>query len=239
MRIDKYFSSLGIRSRSEIKKELKKGNVKVNDVVIKDASFDVKDNDIVKLNDEIIKYEKYVYYILNKPQGYVCARCDNLYPTVLELIDDKHTDLSPVGRLDKDTEGILLVTNDGVLLHELMSPKKHVSKTYYAEIKGVVDKKDILSFKEGIDIGDEKLTLPATLKILSVNLEDNTSKVEITIVEGRYHQVKRMIKAVGKEVTFLKRIAIGKLKLRDDLKIGEYIKIEKKELLKLINNHEE
>lgn len=236
MRIDKYFSSLRIRSRSEIKKELKKGNVKVNDVIIKDPSHDVKKGDIVKLEDKIIEYEEYVYYILNKPQGYVCARMDNLYPTVLEIIDDKRNDLSPVGRLDKDTEGILLITNDGALLHDLMSPKKHVSKTYYAEIAGIVNESDIESFKEGLDIGDEKKTLPAKLTILSKNLEDNTSKVEITIIEGRYHQVKRMIKAVGKEVTFLKRISIGNLKLNEDLKLGECIKIDKKALLKLINN---
>lgn len=233
MRLDRYFSDLGY-PRSEMKKEINHRRVKVNGVIVTDNSFNVTEKDEITYNDEKIVYEKFVYYILNKPAGYVSARIDKLSKTVLELIDDMHDDLSPVGRLDKDTEGLLLITNDGEFLHNLMSPKKHVSKKYYAEIDGVVTKEDIEKFKEGLDIGDEKKTEPANLEILETT--DTTSKIVVEIFEGRYHEVKRLFEAVGKKVTYLKRISIGNLELPKDLELGKTIKVSKEELTNMIYN---
>lgn len=227
MRLDKYFSDLGF-SRSEIKKEIKNKKVKVNGVIVTDNSFNVGENDEVCYKDEKVVYEKFVYYILNKPQGCVSARTDKLFKTVLDLIDDDRDDLSPVGRLDKDTEGLLLITNDGEFLHNLMSPKKHVSKKYFAEIEGVVTEEDVEKFKEGLDIGDEKNAMPANLEILETN--DTKSKIIVEIFEGRYHEVKRLFETVGKKVTYLKRISIGGLELPSTLNLGEYKKVTRDEL---------
>lgn len=233
MRLDRYFSELGF-SRSEMKKEINHKKVKVNGVIVTDNSFNVTENDEITYKDEKIVYEKFVYYILNKPAGYVSARVDKLSKTVLELIDDMHDDLSPVGRLDKDTEGLLLITNDGEFLHNLMSPKKHVSKKYFAEIEGVVTEDDIKKFKEGLDIGDEKNAASANLEILETN--DNSSKIVVEIFEGRYHEVKRLFEAVGKKVTYLKRISIGNLELPSDLELGQSIKVSKEDLINKIYN---
>lgn len=234
MRLDGFFSSQGILSRSDAKKEIKKSKVKVNDEVITDNGYIVKDSDVVKYNDEIISYEKFVYYILNKPEGYVCAREDNLSKTVIELIDDTHDDLTTVGRLDKDTTGLLIITNDGEVVHDLTSPRRHVDKIYFADIEGIVKETDIVKFKEGLDIGDDKLTLPSELKILTTDEKNNSSKIEVTISEGRYHQVKRMFESIDTKVVTLKRIQIGNLKLDDEMKIGDYKKVSKEELYNLI-----
>lgn len=235
MRLDGYFSSQGILSRVEAKKEIRRKKVKVNDKIINDYSYNIKEGDVIKYNDEIITYEEFVYYILNKPEDYVCAREDNISKTVLELIDSSRKDLTTVGRLDKDTTGLLIITDDGKTVHDLTSPKKHVDKTYYADIDGIVKDSDIEKFKNGLDIGDDKLTLPSTLKILSIDEKTNTSKIEVTISEGRYHEVKRMFESIDCKVTTLKRISIGKLNLSDlNIEIGEYKKVTKDELYNLI-----
>lgn len=234
MRLDGYFSSCGLLSRQEAKKEIRRKKVKVNDKIINDYSYIIKDGDIIKYNDEIVINEKFVYYILNKPADYVCAREDEISRTVIELIDDSHKDLTTVGRLDKDTTGLLIITNDGQVVHELTSPKKHVDKIYYAKIDGLVGDENIEKFKNGLDIGDDKLTLPALLKILNRDEENNTSEIEVTISEGRYHEVKRMFESIGTKVTYLKRIAMGKLFLPNDLDEGKYIKVTKDELYKMI-----
>ena len=234
MRLDGYFSSLGILSRVEAKKEIRRKKVKVNDIIVCDYSYQVKDTDIIKYNDEVVTYEKFVYYILNKPADYVCAREDNLSKTVIELIDDTHKDLTTVGRLDKDTTGLLIITNDGNTVHDLTSPRKHVDKIYYATIDGLVKDSDIEKFKDGLDIGDDKKTLPSILKIISRDEKNNTSEIEVTISEGRYHQVKRMFEAIDTKVTSLKRIQMGKLELPSSLKEGDYIKVTKDELYNMI-----
>lgn len=234
MRLDKIFSNLGILTRKEVKEEIKKGKIKVNNEVVKKSDFDVNvEKDGITYKEQKVVYEEFVYYILNKPEGVITAREDNLNKTVMDLIDDPRSDLSPVGRLDKDTTGLLIITNDGAFLHELMSPKKHVSKTYKATIQGKVTEEDTKKFKEGLNIGDDKLTLPAELNILK---SDEVSEIEVTIYEGRYHQVKRMFKSVGKEVLTLERISIGNLKLDESIKRGSYIKVTKDYLIDKIYN---
>ena len=171
-------------------------------------------------NGSKIEYKKYEYYLFNKPSGCVSATKDNVHETVMDYITDAvHDDLFPVGRLDIDTEGLLLITNDGALSHELLSPSKHVAKTYYARIDGEVTWDDIIRFKEGIDIGEERPTKPAELVIKK---SGSVSEIELTITEGKFHQVKRMFEALGKRVIYLKRISMGPLKLPDDLKTGTY-----------------
>lgn len=222
MRIDKLLAETGFGSRSEIKKALKAGIVNINDVVVKNADFQVTpDIDRIYYQGKPVVYSKFEYYLLNKPAGYVSATKDNVYPTVMELLPETiREDLSPVGRLDVDTEGLLLITNDGKLAHRLLSPKRHVDKIYYAHIAGIVTKEDADAFSHGIDIGEDKLTLPAVLTILSTDHITNTSEIEITLHEGKFHQVKRMFHAVGKEVIYLKRISMGSLVLDESLPAG-------------------
>ncbi len=228
MRLDKYVSESGVFSRKEIKKLIKSGCVTVNSLPAQKAEQQViPGNDIISVNGQIISYSEYEYYLLNKPAGYVSATKDNVYPTVLELIDSKRASLSPVGRLDVDTEGLLLITNDGMLSHEMLSPKKHVEKTYYAQIDGIVTDEDVDRFSRGIDIGDDRPTLPARLEILGTDTDSGTSEINLTITEGRYHQVKRMFESSGKKVTYLKRISFGPLMLPPDLKTGDFIRIDK------------
>ena len=169
--------------------------------------------------------------MLNKPAGCVSARTDETSQTVLELLPEKkRRDLFPVGRLDKDTEGLLLITNDGQLAHRLLSPKRHVDKCYEADIQGCVTKEHVNMFLSGLDIGEEKKTLPAILEILK---QGDVSKVRVTIQEGKFHQVKRMFHAIGYEVLYLKRISMGSLKLDESLKPGEYRLLTEQELAKL------
>lgn len=219
MRLDKFLSELGIGTRSEVKALLKKGLVTVNGEVIKKPECKVDESkDEICFNGEKLCYEAVQYFLLNKPAGCVTATKDRLSETVMSFLPpERRDDLFPVGRLDKDTEGLLLITNDGVLAHELLSPKKHVDKTYFAVIDGEVRDEHIGKFLEGLDIGDEKLTLPARLKILKSGI---VSEIELTICEGRFHQVKRMFEAIGMKVTYLKRISMGSLTL-GDLRPGE------------------
>lgn len=229
MRLDKFLAEAGIGSRSQVKTYIKKGIVTINDEIIKKPEQKVElEKDVVKINNEIVEYVAFEYYMLNKPEGVVSATKDNLSETVVELIKDKkREDLFPVGRLDKDTQGLLIITNDGELSHNMLSPRKHVDKTYYATIDGMVTKEDAELFLQGVDIGDEKLTMPADLEILS---SADVSEIKLTIREGRFHQVKRMFEAVGKKVLFLKRIEMGGLKLDESLNPGEYRKLTKDEI---------
>lgn len=229
MRLDKFLSEAGIGTRSQVKSYVKKGFITVNQEKVSKPEVKVDiENDIVQFNGETVEYVQFEYIMLNKPQDCVSATVDNVSMTVIELIKDKkRDDLFPVGRLDKDTEGLLIITNDGELSHNMLSPRKHVDKTYYATIDGIVNESDIEIFEKGIDIGDEKPTLPAKLKILK---SDTISEIELTIQEGRFHQVKRMFEAVDKKVLSLKRIAMGGLALDESLEPGEYRRLTKEEL---------
>lgn len=229
MRLDKFLTEAGIGSRSQVKVYIKKGLVTVNHEKVKKPEMKIdEEEDLVYYNGDIVEYEAFEYFMLNKPQGFVSATKDHVSKTVIELIKEKkRADLFPVGRLDKDTEGLLLITNDGALAHDLLSPKKHVNKTYYAKIDGIVTQNDVELFEKGIDIGDEKLTMPAHLKILK---SDIFSEIELTIQEGRFHQVKRMFEAANKKVIFLKRIKMGCLRLDASLMTGEYRKLTNEEI---------
>lgn len=229
LRLDKLLADMGYGTRSEIKKEIAKGGVTVNGTVMKkpEAKIDTE-RDIVCIKGEKAVYARYEYFMLNKPAGVVSATMDRRERTVLDLIEDKkRDDLFPVGRLDKDTEGLLLITNNGELAHQLLSPKKHVDKVYFARVRGTVTEEDIKMFSEGLDIGDEKKTLPAQLSILSAG---EISETRITIREGRFHQIKRMFAAVGKEVVYLKRLGMGTLTLDESLAPGEYRRLTEEEV---------
>lgn len=243
LRLDKYLADAGIGTRSEIKKYIRQGFVSVN--CTKATNPDIKINpktDQVSFKNQLIQLAEFEYYILNKPSGYVSATKDNASPTVLSLIKSNRKDLFPVGRLDKDTEGLLLITNDGALSHRLLSPKHHVDKTYYAVIEGEVTSNDIYAFEQGLIIGAEDLpaAMPAKLTIIEpYNAQANLSYVHVTIQEGKFHQVKRMFQAVGKKVVYLKRIQMGSLILPADLPPGDYRPLteeEHKTLLKCISH---
>ena len=229
MRLDKFLCDNNIGTRSQVKEYIKKGQVTVNDQIIKKPETKVnEETDTVVCQGQPIHYRKYVYYMLNKPAGVVSATEDKNDRTVLELIEEKQRkDLFPVGRLDKDTEGLLLITNDGELAHQLLSPKKHVDKVYFARIDGKVTEEDIRRFAEGLEIGEEKPTLPAYLEILE---SEEISEIRLTIREGKFHQVKRMFHAVGKEVIYLKRLQMGSLVLDPQLALGEYRELTGQEL---------
>lgn len=229
MRLDKFLTEMGIGTRSEVKKILKAKQVTVNgETVTKPETKIDPDSDVVNCAGKEITYCKFEYYLFHKPAGCVTATEDTLHKTVMDyLTDTVRNDLFPVGRLDIDTEGLLLITNDGALAHELLSPAKHVPKTYYAVIDGKVTEEDVNHFKSGVDIGEKNITKPGILKILKCQPK---SEIELTITEGRFHQVKRMFEAVGKPVLYLKRISMGPLVLPDDLKSGEYRPLNEEEL---------
>jgi 16S rRNA pseudouridine516 synthase len=199
LRLDKYLADMGVGTRSELKVWIRKGRVSVNGSVCNKPEQKVSiDSDEICLDGKQLNYTQYVYYMLHKPAGVVSATTDKLSKTVLDLITEKKCkDLFPVGRLDKDTEGLLLITNDGELAHQHLSPRKHVDKVYFAKVKGRVTDEDAKVFQEGVDIGEESLTLPARLIIL---VTGDISEIELTIQEGKFHQVKQMFEAVGKEV---------------------------------------
>jgi len=229
IRLDKYLADMGAGTRSEVKNFVRKGLIRVNGETVKSPELKVDaDRDIVEYNGRCVGYADFEYYMLNKPAGCVSATRDNVSETVLELIvDKKRKDLFPAGRLDKDTEGLLFITNDGDLAHRLLSPRHHVEKTYFALIDGMVTEEDRALFKEGVDIGEKELTLPADLKILTSGIQ---SEIELTITEGKFHQVKRMFEAVGKTVTYLKRVSMGGIALDPGLRPGEYRKLTEEEL---------
>ena len=221
MRLDKYLAEMGVGTRQEVKKQIRQGKVTVNGTVVKAADTKIDETcDEVTIGGRNISYVSYEYYMLNKPGGVVSATEDRRDTTVIDLIKDKkRKDLFPVGRLDKDTEGLLLITNDGALAHRLLSPKSHVDKVYFARIEGKVTAEDVLLFQKGVDIGEQALTLPARLEILS---SDTVSEIRLTICEGKFHQVKRMFESVGKKVLYLKRLSMGTLILDDLLPPGAY-----------------
>lgn len=234
MRIDKLLANMGFGTRKDVKKLLKSGAVTVDGAVVKDGAKHVQPQEQeIFVHGERVEYKPYIYLMLNKPKGVISATEDDYHQTVIDLLSEEHRkyDPFPVGRLDKDTTGLLLITNDGAFNHELMSPKKHVKKTYYAEIDGFVTESDIKKFQEGVTLDDDYVTRPAKLVILE---SDRISKVELTITEGKFHQVKRMFTAVGKRVLELKRIQIGSLPLDERLQEGEYreLTIEEIEQLK-------
>ena len=235
MRLDKFLCEMGVGTRSEVKNFLKKGQVTLNGEIIKKPETKIDENqDIVCFLGQVLAYEAVQYFLLNKPAGCVTATRDNLSETVMSFLpENRRDDLFPVGRLDKDTEGLLLITNDGQLAHELLFPKKHVDKTYFAVIDGEVKEEHKQLFLEGLDIGDENLTLPAQLKILK---SGEISEIELTIHEGRFHQVKRMFEAVGTKVTYLKRISMGPLTL-GALKPGEVRRLTEEEIITVKQIH--
>lgn len=235
IRLDKYLADMGCGTRQEVKKFIRSGQVSVDGIVVKKPETKVEQTvQEVFLNGEKVGYESFEYYMLNKPAGVISATEDQSCQTVVDLIKDKkRKDLFPVGRLDKDTEGLLLITNDGALAHRLLSPKKHVDKCYFARIYGKVTEEDVRSFEKGVNIGSQEqpeLTMPGKLEIIT---SDDISKIRLTIQEGKFHQVKRMFQAVGKEVIYLKRLRMGTLILDENLGIGEYRPLTKEELEKL------
>ena len=219
---------MGKGTRSEVKKAISKGLVRVNNVIVKkpETKLDT-DSDHVLFDGVLVGYAQHEYYMLNKPAGVISATEDKREKTVIDLIiERKRKDLFPVGRLDRDTEGLLLISNDGELAHRLLSPSKHVDKVYYAKIDGKVTIEDVEAFQQGVDIGEEKLTRPAKLRVLKSGTQ---SEIELTICEGKFHQVKRMFQAVGKEVVYLKRLQMGTLILDESLKPGEYRELTEQE----------
>lgn len=240
VRLDKFLADAGAGTRSEVKKFIQKGQVQVNGSVVKRPEQKVQvPEDQVMLSGKIVgAAPEFVYYLLHKPAGYVSATEDVREKTVMELIPSTRKGLFPVGRLDKDTEGLLLVTDDGALAHELLSPKKHVEKTYYAIVSGHMTDEDAQLFADGVDIGEKNRTLPAKLEILSTKNrggQDWESEILLTIHEGKFHQVKRMVEAVGKKVTYLKRISMGPLSLPEDLKKGQCRPLTEEEVSVLKN----
>ena len=264
IRLDKYLADMQLGTRSQVKSLIKAKRVKVNGQLVKKADVKIETSeDEVLVDNQVIAYESYEYYILNKPQGVVSATVDNHYKTVVDLITvKKRKDLFPVGRLDIDTEGLLLITNDGELCHNMLAPNKHVAKCYFAIVLGEVPEEAKVQFLEGIDIGtsEEEITLPAQLQIKqyqaikdldtelkekvlasivqgkekpckSDSFEESTvTLVELTIHQGKFHQVKRMFQAIQCPVLYLKRLSMGSLLLPEDLKVGEYRRLRREEV---------
>lgn len=233
MRLDKFLSHTGFGSRKDVKQLLKQKSVHVNDALIKDGKVGIDAyNDVVTVNGHMVVYQKYVYYVLNKPKGVISATEDKRHRTVLDLIkpEDKLKDIFPVGRLDKDTTGLLLLTNDGDLAHQLLSPKKKVSKVYRAHVSGIMTEEDVESFKTGIEFKTGEKCLPAKLTILASDFDAVMTHIELEIMEGKFHQVKRMVEAVGKKVVELERIKMGSLALDSNLSRGTYRELTEQEL---------
>ncbi|MBC1678579.1 rRNA pseudouridine synthase [Listeria welshimeri] len=232
MRLDKLLSHTGFGSRKEVKPLLKSGAVVVNGTIQKDSKMQVNpDKDEITVHGTPVVYQEFVYFMLHKPQNVVSATEDNVSETVIDLLaqEDILTNPFPVGRLDKDTEGLLIITNDGTLAHNLLSPKKHIDKTYYAKIDGEVLLEDVKAFAEGIALEDGYICKPARLEII------NPNEIKVTIQEGKFHQVKRMFAARGKTVSYLKRISMGQLQLDESLELGEYRPLTETELAILQN----
>jgi 16S rRNA pseudouridine516 synthase len=231
MRIDKWLANTGFGSRKEVKQLLKSGGVTLNGTVIKDPKTQANpDKDHVLVHGEEAIYKEFIYIMMNKPQGVISATEDSRHETVIDLLEleDQGFEPFPVGRLDKDTEGLLILTNDGQLAHTLLSPKKHVPKTYFAKINGSVPDNTFEKFKEGVILEDGYHTQPAKLTVIQDSLEE--SEIYLTITEGKFHQVKRMFEAVGRKVTYLQRVQMGKLKLDETLPLGTYRELTAEEL---------
>lgn len=254
MRLDKYLADMNVGTRKELKIAIRKKRVTVNGEIVRDAAMNLKGDEEVCFDGERIAYQEYEYYMMNKPAGVLSSTEDKRRTTVIDLIDQRRRkDLFPVGRLDIDTEGLLLITNDGELAHRLLSPKFHVDKVYYAEIKGEVAKKDVRAFAKGLKFDQDLVAAPADLKILPSKGEQyeyldeegmpcvlepgEYSLVEVTIREGKFHQIKKMFEAVGKKVLYLKRLSMGPLVLDDLLETGEYRPLTQEEIDRLKKLH--
>ena len=226
LRLDKMLAHLGYGSRKDVKRIIRKGEVLVNGEVCKDDDFKVdSDIDEVVVFDESVSYSEFVYIMLNKQSGVVSATFDNFKQTVIDLVSEyEKQKVFPVGRLDIDTEGLLLITNDGMLCHNLLAPKSHVDKKYYVEFSGQFKQEYYEAFEKGITLDDGYVTLPGQIKLIDSN------KAEVIIHEGKFHQVKRMFLALNMEVTYLKRISFGSLVLDESLKLGEYRLLTEKEI---------
>lgn len=229
MRIDKYIANCGYASRRDVKKLIKQGAVTVNGEACKKAEAQVDEDSVVCVNGEQLVYREFVYLMLNKPQDYVSAVFDKKYPVVTDLVDEKyaHFEVFPVGRLDIDTEGFLILTNDGQFAHEMTSPKKNVYKRYFARVDKPMEESDIEEFAKGMEFKD------FTAKSARLEITDNPCEVYIEIAEGKFHQVKRMCERVGKTVTYLKRVAIGGVMLDESLPLGGVRELTQQELDKL------
>lgn len=238
MRLDKYLADMGIGTRSQVKEKIRRALVSVNGKIVSDPQFKVDTSvDSVACDGTVVGYIHYEYYMLNKPAGVISATEDKKTRTVVDLIDSRaRRDLFPVGRLDRDTEGLLLITNDGALAHNLLSPRKHVSKVYFARVAGLVDSSDVAAFKAGLVVAPSLTALPARLEILKTFTDgkgDVYSEITLEIHEGKFHQVKRMFETVGKRVVYLKRLSMGSLMLDEQLAPGQYRPLSEKELAAL------
>ena len=235
MRLDKFLSDAGLGSRAQVKDLLKKKQVLVNGKLEKSPKAQINEQeDQVQVSGQLVTYEKFVYYVLNKPKGVLTARQDPERKTVLDLLDASAFDkgVSPVGRLDLNTHGLLLLTNNGQLSHAMLSPKKHVSKLYRAHVNGIMDEEDVERFAQGIEF-KEFTSLPAQLEIVEVDEENHRCIVEIRLSEGKFHQVKRMVQACGKNVTDLQRLTMGPLSLDPALEPGDYRRLTDQEMASL------
>ena len=235
MRLDKCLADCGLGTRSEVKSLLKAKRITVNGKVVTNGKVQVNpETDDIMFDGEKIQYEEFVYMMMNKPKGVVSATEDNLHKTVLDLIDPVYfkKGVFPVGRLDIDTHGLLLLTNDGELAHRLLSPKKHVTKIYQARVEGVMTAEDVTAFENGIVLSDGTECMPARLDIFSTTQDE--SVVQIHLKEGKFQQVKRMVKACGKTVVDLERLTMGPLKLDESLALGESRPLTEEELESLM-----
>jgi len=232
MRLDKFLVACAVGSRTEVKNLLKAGRVTVNGKKERSEKWKInKKKDEIRFDGQVLEYEEFVYYMMNKPQGVISATEDSKHRTVLDLLDDiaRTKEVFPVGRLDIDTHGLLLLTNDGQLAHALLSPKRHVDKTYLAHVEGIMTQEDVETFVKGIPLKDFTCQ-PAKLEIVSVDSVKNQSLVRVTIAEGKFHQVKRMVAYCGKEVVDLQRLTMGTLVLDENLEQGEWRRLTKEEL---------
>ncbi len=223
-RLDKFLAHMGYGTRKEVKKIIKDGLVKINNEIVYDSDFKVKEDDLIEVDNNIVEYKTSFYYLLNKPSNYISSTIDEAYPSVLNLVPNK-ANLFPVGRLDIDTEGFLLITNDGVLAHRLLSPKLGIEKEYYFKYEGVLAKDSIKRCLDGIKI-DDYITKPAKLNII------NNSEGTIIVTEGKFHEVKKIILSLGGKVTYLKRIKFAGMDL-GNLEIGDYRELSEEEIMKL------
>ncbi|MFS9248936.1 pseudouridine synthase [Streptococcus infantis] len=238
MRLDKFLVACAVGSRTEVKNFLKSGRVTVNGKKEKSAKLQIdEETDEICFDGQKLDYEEFVYYMMNKPQGVISATEDPKHKTVLDLLDDyaRAKEVFPVGRLDIDTHGLLLLTNDGKLAHALLSPKRHVDKTYLAQVKGIMTDTDVETFAKGIPLKDFTCQ-PANLELVSIDTEKDQSLVRVTIAEGKFHQVKRMVAYCGKEVVDLQRLTMGTLTLDENLKRGEWRRLTKEELEGLLES---
>ncbi|WP_234121740.1 pseudouridine synthase [Clostridium hydrogenum] len=235
-RLDKVLANLGYGSRKDVKKIIKSGAVEVDNVIVKDNNMQIDPyKSIVKVDGEEISYKKYIYLMMNKPDGVISATFDDYEKTVIDLLGEEHKAFEPfpVGRLDKDTVGLLLLTNDGDLNHRLISPKWHVDKIYYAKINAPLNEEDVKAFEEGIVLDDGYKCMPGKLEI--IKSDENESEVKVTIQEGKYHQVKRMFESLEKKVVYLKRLTFGGLNLDENLDEGRYRELTDMEISFLKN----